>query len=208
MNGTWGRKPEEGRATVKRLKTRIWLLVGVVAIVTLGLSNCSVLPLLKFKRDLKAAGGEADHLVIDFNTAPEDTPRHAEWSAMPTVSIGGAEKVKEFVDLLEFKVPWLAGHCMCLGEMAFRLSRGRETIRKLTFHHGESLRWCSLKTSTPNFELTESSAMRLNEWLERNGGQTLKDAHAEAHRLHERMKEKRLQEDDTTSQPASEPGLE
>ncbi len=119
------------------------------------------------------------------------------------VVIGGREKLDEFVELLDFKTPWMPGHCMCFGEVAFRLERGGKTIKKITFHHATSLRWCSLDRSTSNFNLTESSRERLVNWLEKNGAQALRDAQAEAEVLFERVWDDAEPEEETVTQPAS-----
>jgi hypothetical protein len=165
-------------------------------------SSCTVAPLVKFKREISSAAARADQLVVDFNVLPSGSPMEPQWKEMPTVTIGGTDKVREFVDLLSFKVPWLPGHCMCIGEMAFNLGQEGRMLKKLTLHHGESLRWCSLELSTLNFDLTAASRARLEQWLEQNAGEALRAAEAESEALQERWRSERERKAEAETQPA------
>lgn len=169
-------------------------------------SSISVWPLFRFERELQQVCSEADQIVVDFNAMPSDEAFGGKIARMPSVPIGGAEKVKEFADILRFKVPGFVGHCRCFGELAFRLDKGGKPFKKLTFHHGESLRWCSLDCGTPNFELTESSRKQLMDWLAKNGGPALEQARAQAEAIWKDIADQSSEEPDSTSRPATRSG--
>lgn len=197
---------------MSRRRKWIFAIAVALAIPVLVVLGGSIWMTLRFRNTIREACSNADRLVIDFNVAPVDTPMHKKLGAMPKIVIGGKDKINEFRNLLDLKLLSIPGHCMCVGELAFRLERQDEPVMIITRHHGRSLRQCSLSTRVPNFELTKESNAALSSWLEQNAGEQLHNAEEEADRIwkqlsSEQMDKLRKAGGTSESAPASAPEL-
>jgi hypothetical protein len=116
---------------------------------------------LKGKWESTLAGKikEADHIRL------ESTPFGSRegWGQF-LYTINGNDKVHEFIDRLEVDEEASGGHCMCDGDALIVFKKGEETLGRIGFHHGLSLRWHAGEWAG-DAALTKKSSKRLAKWF-------------------------------------------
>jgi hypothetical protein len=89
--------------------------------------------------------------------------------------IVGAEKVHEFLALLDFQPNFPGASCECEGDMKLELADGERTLALLSWHHTAHLRWRDGDWPGDAW-LTDKSAAALATWIDREAGQQLEQA--------------------------------
>lgn len=95
----------------------------------------------------------------------ESTPfRSREGWGQLLYTINGNGKVQEFLERLEVDEDKSGGHCMCDGDALIVFKKDDETLGKIGFHHGLSLRWHDGEWAG-DAALTAKSSKQLAKWF-------------------------------------------
>ena len=156
-------------------QTRIKTLLGLFFLLLIFAIAFRVVTGVIGESQLKRTCRTADRVVVNLSTWQQNARN---MPSFPSYEVADKKSAAELLNAIDLKTNWLPFvRCCCSGDILFEFYEGQNLLAKLSYHHGDALRWRNGPWRGDR-DLTDGSKTAIEQWLKLHDCPTSDEARA------------------------------